>query len=96
MKRRSKAERKEERAETLRLRREKAAVTAPSLSLWRRLGNVIKPVDGILFFVSAIYLTALVDFSAVTLPDVFYLTAIVMWAGSFLVRLYLLSKRGDF
>lgn len=94
MKRKSKAERKGERAEILRLRREKAQVTPSPVPLWRRIGNVIKPVDGILFFVSVVYLTALVDFSAVTLPDVFYMTAIIMWAGSFLVRLYLLSKRG--
>lgn len=95
MKRRRKMERKEERAEALRLRREQTAADRTPGSPWRKLGKAGKPVDGIILIVAAVYLTVLLDFSSLTLPDVFYLTAIIMWAGSFIVRLYLLSKRGD-
>lgn len=62
---------------------------------WAKLRKAVKPVDAIILLVSLIYLTALLDFHAMALTDVFYLTAIIMWAGSFLVRLYLLSRRGD-
>lgn len=94
MKRRRRAERKEDRAEELRLRRAQK-VAVPTISPWHKLKKVMKPVDGIILIVAVVYVTALLDFSAMTLPDVFYLTAIIMWAGSFIVRLYLLSKRDD-
>ena len=94
MKQRRRAERKEERAEELRLWRAQK-LAAPTISPWHKLKKVMKPMDGIILIVAVVYVTALLDFSAMTLPDVFYLTAIIMWAGSFIVRLYLLSKRAD-
>lgn len=95
MKRRRKAERKAERAEELRSRREKITTESPVTSLGDKFRSAVKPVDGIILLVAAVYLTALIDFSAMTLPDVFYLTASIMWAGSFIVRLYLLSRRDN-
>lgn len=94
MRRRRKAERKAERAEELRMRRAQQEESFPTVSFWRLLKAAAKPVDGIILLVAVVYLAALLDFSAMTLSDIFYLTAIIMWSGSFIVRLYLFSKRG--
>ena len=95
MKRATRAKRRKMREEELKHHARDSANDKEPPNRWMKLKKAVKPVDAIILIVSLIYLTALLDFRAMALTDVFYLTAIIMWAGSFLVRLYLLSRRGD-
>ena len=54
--------------------------------------KAIKPLDWMILVVAVLILIQM-DFSHLVVEDVLYLTAIIMWGGSLLVRLYLQSKR---
>lgn len=54
--------------------------------------KTIKPIDWLLMVVAVLILVQM-NFSHMMLEDVLYLTAIIMWGGGLLVRLYLQSRR---
>lgn len=97
MGRRKKDARRRERTDEIRNYQGEPADRKEKERFWHiGLLRAVKPVDWIIMTVSVIYFIAIFDFQAIEMRDVFYLTAIIMWGGSFLVRLYLLSKRGNF
>lgn len=57
-----------------------------------KLLKTIKPLDWLIMVVAVLILVQM-NFSHLMLEDVLYLTAIIMWSGGLLVRLYLQSRK---
>ena len=57
-----------------------------------KLLKTIKPLDWLIMVVAVLVLVQM-NFSHLMVEDVLYLTAIIMWSGGLLVRLYLQSRR---
>ncbi len=54
--------------------------------------KTIKPLDWLILVVAVLILVQM-NFSHLMVEDVLYLTAIIMWSGGLLVRLYLQSRK---
>lgn len=54
--------------------------------------KIIKPLDWVIFAVGA-FVVARMDFSAMTLVDVIYMTTLIMWFFMLVFRIYLVKKR---
>lgn len=54
--------------------------------------KTIKPLDWLILVVAVLILVQM-NFSHLMVEDVLYLTAIIMWGGGLLVRLYLHSRK---